>query len=108
MPQNQPLTFEQFIEGEYILGPDMPPLPRYNNFPLHFTTRGIGVSCRELPYFKRFQTEQPDLERRLTEAITNRDRTIDTSSSFKPFEPELYQAYLIMKDYGVSDTDLFL
>lgn len=107
MPQNQPLTFEQFIEGEHFLGPDMPPLPRYNNFPLHFTTRWGGAFFRALPYFQKFQIEQPDLGRRLTEEVTNRDRTIDPYSSFKPLEPELYRAYLIMHSYGVPDEDLF-
>lgn len=107
MPQNQPLTFEQFIEREYILGPGEDGIPRYNNFPMCFITKGLGPLVREQQYFQKFQKEHPDLERKLTEAITNRDPSMGIGTSLKLLEPDLYKAYKIMKTYGISDEDLF-
>ena len=86
--QNQPLTFEEFIERH--------PTPRYDNFDQYFNPKGIAPYLRETPQFLNLQAREPDLEARLTKGITERDKSIEKMETLKPFEPDLYQAYLIM------------
>lgn len=102
MPQNQPLTFEEFVERDPIR-----PMPRYDNFYLYFMTTNLSQEFRKRPFFQRFQEEQPDLEERLTMGIMNRDRSLGISESLRPFDSDLYQAYLIMRGYGASNKELF-
>lgn len=109
MTQPQPLTFEQFVERVPLGHPveNDPGIPRYNTFPLNFTTEGPAADLiRKQPHVVRFIEEHPGLEGKLREGIMNRDRLIDTSEALKPFERNMYEAYLIMRDYGVSDEDL--
>lgn len=109
MPQSQPLTFEQFVERVPLVTPieNDPGIPRYNNFGLHFDTVGMGQFYRNQPHFQRFQEEHPDLEKRLSENLANRDRSVSFAESLKLFEQDMYEAYLLMSGYGVSDEDLF-
>jgi len=110
MTQPQPLTFEEFVERVPIepLVENDPGIPRYNNFNLHFDTVGIGQFYRTQQHFQRFQRENPDLEKRLSKYMAERDKSVDSRESFKPFERDMYEAYLIMSGYeGISDKDLF-
>jgi len=103
MTQPQPLTFEQFVERDARYDH-----PTYNNFISFFMTSGIVADIiRNQPHFLRFKNEHSDLEARLTDGIMNLDKSIDTNKAIIPFESDLYQAYLIMHSYGVSDEDLF-
>ena len=79
MTQNQPLTFEVFVERY--------PTSRYDNFPLHFMLDGMAPQLRQKSYFLDFQAKEPDLEARLTRNITNRDKHIEKMEALKPFEP---------------------
>jgi hypothetical protein len=111
MTQPPPLTFEKFVErvplGAHIKND--PGIPRYNNFGLHFVG---GTTVREYyrgqPHFKRFEKENPDLEKRLSDSLANPDRSVSPMESFKLVERDMHEAYLIMREYeGVSDEDLF-
>jgi len=105
MPQPLPLTFEEFVERD---NPSLPGHPRYDNFPMYFMPKGMAPQLRNTQPFLRFQVEHHDLEARLTHSITNLDRSKDKSEALKPYEPDLYQAYLILHSYGVSDEDLLI
>jgi hypothetical protein len=107
MQQNEPLPFEQFVEREYILGSDKDPIPKYNNFPLHFSVTPIGLFYRGTPHSQRFQREHPDLDTLLCEKMANRDKSITAAESLIPLEPDLYKAYVIMHYYVTSDDILF-
>ncbi len=100
MAKGEPLTFEQFTKRN--------PTPKYNNFFTFFEDVGFGRELkRAQPYFRRFAEEHPELERELTDKITNRDSSKFTADSLAPFEKDLYQAYLIMRQYIEDDTELF-
>jgi hypothetical protein len=97
--ESQILSLEDFTHRD--------PIPRYNNFFLYFAL-GVGEIYRQKEHYKRFASEHPDLATSLCDKIQNqRDRSYKTSESLKPFDQELYEAYKIMKSYGVSDRDLF-
>lgn len=84
-----------------------PTIPKYNNFFLFFAAGVPGDLYRRAAHYKRFAQEHPDLAASLCDKIQNqRDRSLTTSQSLKPFDSDLYEAYKIMKSYGVSDTDL--
>lgn len=103
MPQDQPLTFEKFVERDHLL----PSHPRYDNFYLHFMPKGVlPLHLRKTPHFLKLQEEHPDLEARLTSGITNLGRT--DAKALKPYEQDMYQSYLILRSYGVSDEDLLI
>ena len=51
MPQNQPLTFEEFVERD--------PTPRWDNFDLYFTPTGMAPQLRQTPHFLDFQAKEP-------------------------------------------------
>lgn len=97
--EDQILTFEKFTERDVLL------IPRYNNFILYFATSGVGLYMREEPFFDKFQKEHPLLEERLRAAVTSRKRRAMTEA-LKPFDKDLYAAYLIMRFYGASNGKL--
>lgn len=77
--------------------------------------QGEENSYRQTPHFKRFQLEFPDLEKEVTERVTDAE-TIRTSGWIqfnrdKEFIdrcwPELYRAYNIMREYVGKDWILF-
>jgi len=103
MPQNKLLSPEEFVERD-----PNDPVPRYNDLILYFITTGIGSKLRETPHFLGLQRERPDLEKRLTEGIMNRDVSIPMEKALIPFEPDLYEAYKIMRRYGALDEDLYI
>ena len=96
------LTFEEFVRA------DAPPQLNYGNFHVHFAMTGIGPEIyRQKPYYQRFMREQPRMDAVLTEKITNRPKYVSTAESLKPFEREMYDAYVIMHGYGASNRELF-
>ena len=104
---NESLSFEEFANRENFLG-----IPRYDNFWLFFLEakfREEQFSYRKEGFFKRFQEENPELERRLSQEIVDSDskRSGGRSDMLRKFDRKLYEAYLIMKSYGVPDEDLF-
>ena len=103
MPQPLPLTFEEFVERD---NPSLPGHPRYDNFPMYFMPKGMAPQLRNTQPFLRFQVEHHDLEARLTSGITNLGR-ID-AKALKPYERDMYQAYLILRSYGIPDEGLLI
>lgn len=98
MPQNQPLTLEEFADRKGNLP------PRYNNFIVYFMKGPIGDSMRENPFFREFQEHSPGLEARLREAM---ERAMPNPlKNLRPYDKDLYIAYLLMLIYGASNKDL--
>ena len=99
MLQNQPLTFEEFAERDSGI-------PRYNNLILYFRDSDLSRMMRNRPAFQRFQAEQPDLEKKLHEAISAMNPNKHIPEKLKPYDMDLYDFYLIMRGYGVPDNEL--
>ena len=75
----------------------------------YFTLGGmVSDLIRATPHFQRFKQEHSDLEQKLTGAISNSDSSIPRYKCIKLQEDLLYEAYLIMHSYGVSDNDLMI
>jgi hypothetical protein len=98
MVNEKVLTFEEFRSGGNT--------PRYNNFFLFFAN-GLGEVYRTEQYYRRFQTEHPDLAQSLCERIQQMDTSLGVAIALKPFERDLYEAYKIMREYDISNKDLF-
>ena len=103
MTEDEVLNLEEFSRRNSKFN-----IPTYNNLVAFFMdcefSNKPGV-YRSHDFFKRFAKENSELERRLTLAITKLDRI--NSYTLEPFTNDLYEAYKIMKSYGVSNPDLF-
>jgi len=101
-PEKEPkdfMSFEEFTRRN--------PSPRYNNLVLYFYTTGSGPLYRQAEHFKRFEQEHPDLERRLREGLMSLSGGFSYSEDLRQHDADLYEAYKIMRSYGVSDRDIF-
>ena len=84
------------------------PKPRYAVFTLYFCdTKFTRRNFRSRPHFRKFQIEYPELEKDLTQRITevyfpknNEEKT------FIPHEFLLYRAYQMMRMYVKTDQEL--
>ncbi|OGI66793.1 hypothetical protein A2823_01610 [Candidatus Nomurabacteria bacterium RIFCSPHIGHO2_01_FULL_41_91] len=96
------LTFEEFSHRDKVN------YPRYGNFFMYFGG-GQGDVFRTTAHYKKFALEYPDMATTLYEKIQNRpeNKSGDSSDSLRPFDQDLYEAYKIMRGYGVPDKDLF-
>ena len=101
--EERPLTFDEFTKrderGKHAFG----------NFFMHFMDIGMaGPLYRTSSYFRRFQESNDGLETRLTEGITAiAGQAVQTSDALQPHESDLYEAYVVMRSYGVPDETLF-
>ena len=104
------LTFEQFTRRPYE---DMNEIRCYNNFKNFFFNSGSmhNERKRAQPFFKKFKEENPDLEERLTQLVTDFDHLpllkFDFDKELSKIDPILYEAYLIFREYGVDNRTLF-
>jgi hypothetical protein len=101
-PEEEPkiLNFKEFTQREF--------LPHYGNFFIYFNSGFAGEVYRESAHYKRFASEYPEMAESLCDKIQKqRDKRIGTSESLKPFDRDLYEAYKIMRGYGLSDSELF-
>ena len=97
--QEDILTEEEFIQEDTDIK-----YPKYNNFVIYFFDKGIAVPIYQAAdFFKRFKEEHSDLEQKLHNNISKGN----SFSYWQQFEPDLYEAYKIMRSYGASDEDLF-
>ena len=96
----QILSFEQFAERSGAI-------VAYRNFFMYFGGGIAGDIHRGADYYKRFAAENPDMVVSLCNKIQKRDKKLPTSESLRPFDADLYEAYKIMRGYGVSDMELF-
>lgn len=80
-------------------------VPIYNNFYLFFIK---GAWHQQKPAFQRFQSEHAEfaaqLEQSITGAYNAKSGAIANEAVFKE---ALYKAYLLFKEYGYSDEELF-
>ncbi|HTE48858.1 MAG TPA: hypothetical protein VK675_03065 [Candidatus Paceibacterota bacterium] len=101
------LSFEKFIE-RVSQSDNLAPIPRYNNFYLYFDVSFAQSAYQTKKYYIKFLTEHPRMNASLCDKIQNqRNKSKGTSESLKPFERDLYEAYKIMRSYGISDKKLF-
>ena len=100
--QEQPiLSFEEFVASNPRTG-----YPRYNNFFGYFDSQ-MAVFYKDEPHYVRFEKENPELTEKIKQGVANRDRSVDSNVALQPIIPDLYEAYKIMRSYGVSDDMLF-
>ena len=102
---NSALSFEEFTKIDKAVG-----WPEYDNFPIKFFEDVFANSCnsRDTPYYQIFKKEMPQLDTKLRDVIPSLDR--HQSGFFdriKPYEFNLYKAYLHMRSAGASDEELF-
>ena len=97
MAKEKGLSFMEFTSIQGIT-------PTYDNFPLFFT-KGADPEIRRTraPYIE-LQRQTPNLERRLREGISR--LPLFSSETLKPFNLDLYTAYLIMRQYVDADEEL--
>ncbi|GEM_PF-2185046 len=97
------LTFEEF---SFRADNDMN-TPRQGSFFGYFDRGLLGDARRITEHYKRFAFEHPDMTTELCDKIQNmRDESKGTSESLKPFDRDLYEAYKIMRSYGIPDSEL--
>ena len=101
MAQEPQLTFETFTSLQDDTG-----VPYSDNLPLFFGKSALAEYYRTLRPYGELKREAPVLEARLREGISGLDSL--TSESLHPFYKDLYNAYLIMREYVASDTELGL
>lgn len=79
-------------------------IPKYNNFVIYFSNRGLAASVyHKKDFFRRFQKKHPGLYQELRRNISSGDNF----TAWRRFERDLHKAYKIMRSYGASDSDLF-
>ena len=82
--------------------------PAWNNYPVYFTTYRRGMARRKSKFFKRLQQIRGELEKKLTKNVMNVYLPdVDLAQAVKPFERDLFEAYIFMRRCGASDKDLF-
>jgi len=107
-PAPNVLTFEQFIAPS----PSQPTLsPAWNNIYLIWSPEGMGYheSYLKDDFYKRFQAENPELDSKLYNAISEIIKTKSLNAriaALQPYLNDLYEAYKLMRSYGASDVDL--
>jgi len=108
IPEGEPkiLSFGEFSHRDTESGP-----PKYNNLFFYFFHADVANDwTREIykkkKHYQRFVSEYPEMVELLNKKI-NSIRDQHRSEDLKPFDGDLYDAYKIMRSYGVSDKDLF-
>ena len=91
------LSFEEFSRRDSDDG-----IPNYNNFFLNFDVGFFADIYRKQKHYKKFAVEYPEIAATLCEKIPK-----TKSKDLKLLDRNLYEAYKIMRSYGVSDIDLF-
>ena len=82
--------------------------PKYNNFFAHFLAdEFFGRIYREKPYYEQFAKDHPGVAVDLARKIEESNIKGETVQALKPLENDLYKAYILMKDYGATDEELF-
>lgn len=101
----EPLTFEEFRSLRSSGG------RIYNSFPaLFYEEAPLAKILREQTFFKKFQEENSELEKSLTEKLSELSEKGQTSKFPEDIVKNLYKAYLIMLSYDEIKTsnDLFI
>ena len=101
MAQEPALTFETFTSMQ-----DDTSIPYFDNFPLFFANGTLPEYYRTLRPYVELKREAPSLEARLREEISKLPNL--STSTLAPFYKDLHEAYLRMRKYVASDTDLGL
>ncbi len=81
--------------------------PRYGNLWVNFDVGYAATIYQGTAHYKRFAEENSEMNESLQQKIQSRKRDANVTNSLKPFEKDLYEAYKIMRTYGLSDTEIF-
>ncbi len=82
----------------------------FNNFHLYFIDSEFTRQTYRLKdYFKRFQKEYESLELFISATLTSfyRKGMNNWSKLTRYVAPQLYFAYLVLRSYGIEDSELF-
>ena len=93
------MTFEQFTKRNEC------GVPGYVNFFIHFANAPMSETYRRESHFQKFASEKADLAKKLQEGISARPKLWDRET-LKPFEADMYEAYLTMYKYESSARKL--
>ena len=104
-----PLTYEQFIQNDPLYGGEGIYHPLFNNFANRFRNdeslygyiRRGGLA--DLWLYK-FIEEHPDLDEEMRQKL---EGVLDSIASHSEVFPDLYRAYLVMREYVEDDSILF-
>ena len=105
-PESRPkiLSFEEFS----YRGSDGKRPPRYENFYSYFCDGLSGEAYRTNVNYLKFAKENSVLNQLLRSKVPTCIKDMfSRSEDLKIVDRELYEAYKIMRGYGVSDTDFF-
>ena len=94
------LSFEEFSHRKS----DYMNTPCYGGFFQYFRDGTQGDARRTTEHYRRFAMEHPDMAESLHGKIQSLSYV--TSNSLIPFDKDLYEAYKIMRGYGISDNIL--
>jgi hypothetical protein len=100
MNTRRALTLEEFCEPVAVVR-DYQPYPRWNTFPHHWHRGVIRAHLKAQPYFREFEAEQPNLNRRLMRGIFALPDL--SSQALAPAREDLYQAYLLIREKVPND-----
>ncbi len=102
---NDVLSFEEFCHRKDFHGAE---IPTYHNFIWHFGAGGMVTEIYQTQaHYLRFVQEYPAPAALLVDEVRKLDPKQAWSQVTKPLERELYEAYKIMRSYGVTDQELF-
>jgi len=101
MEKDKLLTLEEFVKRDEI------ETPRYNSFIGYWSKGFVREVYRKIPYYLKFQKENPELDKKLFEKNPSRSLRSFSEQEKREYEQLMYEAYKIMKDYGISNKDLF-
>lgn len=105
-PTLQILSYEEFTERDH----ERPGIiaPRYNNFKLFFEDDPIRT---KKPYFQQLLKEHHELVSKIIRQFQELEQMFDFNDSrreaIKDIEPDMYEAYKLMRSYGAEDEELF-
>lgn len=101
--KKEALSFEDFTSLDKETG-----TPHYNNFFVHFLPdEFLGKMYRDKAAYELFARNYPDVAIDMARKVGSIDLSQGTQVALKPLERDLYNAYLLMRQYVSRDSELF-
>jgi hypothetical protein len=108
---NPPLTYAEFTTWKPMSKTSTLIFPAYNNFYTLFLDTKANHVARNKPLYKKFRAENPELDQKVTSAITSEyvagGQYPDIVKILHNVEPLLYEAYCVMHSWVSEDEELF-
>lgn len=107
-----PLTYAEFSTWKTMSKTSTVSFPTYNNFFMLFLDTKANHVARDKKLYKKFQAENPELDQKVTSALTSQyiagGQYPDIKKILRSVEPLLYEAYCIMHQWVNNDEELFV